>query len=323
MQELRKILIGEGKYTDHVITRKLPIKIDNALYTLIHFIGGLTTREVINFANKATGDDIEELYKLLIDFPNTKQAIMPLAGNYKVLLNSKQYQEIVKLVKLEYETEVIEEEAIPLPGDDGFYTTDTNPYFTNYISPKLKQRLFKHWDSLGEADYNSLKLFGVDDDYFRDETSGFHNVGDVLYPVLALEWLGGVENTKFTKQGWETTSEMGFENLKFKVEPIGFDYMFDESENFGEQGYACWDIRVLIDKDGDLGLPVNPKFINNYGDYTPYIQDLFPESAQNKLSSYRTYTNEQMELIEGLWEYYYEEASEYSSQFCKVEVKLV
>ena len=75
MQELRKILIGEGKYTDHVITRKLPIKIDNALYTLIHFIGGLTTREVINFANKATGDDIEELYKLLIDFPNTIQTI--------------------------------------------------------------------------------------------------------------------------------------------------------------------------------------------------------------------------------------------------------
>ena len=329
MQDLTKILIGEGQYDGHVLTRKLPIKIDNALYSLIHFIGGMTTREVIEFANQATEDDLEELYNLIIDFPNTIQAIMPMAGNYKVLRNSEQYQKIIDIIKMED----MEEEMIAEHDDndyddvnvdaDGFVSTDTNPYFTNYISPKLKQRLFKHWDSLGEADYNSLKLFGVDDDYFRDETSGFHNVGDVLYPVLALEWLGGVENTKFTKQGWETTSEMGFENLKFKVEPIGFDYMFDESENFGEQGYACWDIRVLIDKDGDLGLPVNPKFINNYGDYTPYIQDLFPESAQNKLSSYRTYTNEQMELIEGLWEYYYEEASEYSGQFCKVEVKLV
>ena len=531
MQDLRKILIGEGKYSGHVITRKLPLNLDNALYTLIHFIGGLTTREVIDFADEATEEDLEKLYNLLIDFPNTIQAIMPLAGNYKVLLNSQQYQEIVNLVKMEYETEVIEENtkklnklvwkneptqkhknridrdwgvfksfpikkfmnikppknnsdevmgelqlldslppidnfvkttddvhkhfnkflktkklkypkneikdmlknsspillklkyhynrprpeqlakemgllfhAKPLdsartpsypsghsaqgrltarylselypkyendlmklgneigagrlvakvhyPSDDlfgkeigdalyktmgkkvvkedvdiddqGNYTTDTNPYFTNYISPKLKQRLFKHWDSLGEADYDSLKLFGVvGTSSFGVDAGGFHNVGDVLYPVLALEWLGGVENTKFAKQGWETTSEMGFENLKFKLEPISFDYMFDESESFGESGYACWDIRVLIDKDGDLGLPVNPKFINNYGDYTPYIQDLFPESAQNKLSSYRNYTNEQMEVIEGLWEYYHNEASKYSGQFCKVEVKLV
>ena len=354
MQDLTKILIGEGQYDGHVLTRKLPIKIDNALYSLIHFIGGMATHDVVHFAERATEDDLEELYSLIIDFPNTIQAIMPLAGNYKVLRNSEQYQKIVDLIKMVgMEEEMIEEgngslnklvwkdsplkkhqksmgkkvvkeEAIPLPGADGFYTTDTNPYFTNYISPKVKQRLFKHWDSLGEADYDSLKLFGVEEaSSFGVDAGGFHNVGDVLYPVLALEWLGGVENTKFAKQGWETTSEMGFENLKFKLEPISFDYMFDESENFGESGYACWDIRVLIDKDGDLGLPVNPKFINNYGDYTPYIQDLFPESAQNKLSSYRNYTNEQMELIEGLWEYYHNEASKYSGQFCKVEVKLV
>jgi len=202
--------------------------------------------------------------------------------------------------------------------DQGNYSTDTNPYFTNYITPKLKQRLFKHWDSLGEADYNSLKLFGVDDDYFRDETTGFHNVGDVLYPVLALEWLGGVENTEFAKQGWETTDEAGWYNLKFKIEPIGFDYMFDESESFGERGYSCWEIRVLIDKDGDF----DPENEREDG-VLPHIQELFPESAQNKLSSYRNYTNEQMELIEGLWEYYYDVASDYSAQFCRVEIKLV
>ena len=92
MQELTKILIGEGDYDGHVISRKLPIKIDNAL---IHFIGGLTTREVISFANQATEDDLEELYRLIIDFPNTIQAIMPLAGNYSVLRKSKEYQKIV------------------------------------------------------------------------------------------------------------------------------------------------------------------------------------------------------------------------------------
>ena len=527
----------EGKYSGNVITTNLPQELDNALYTLIHFVGGMNFTDVNHFANYATEEELRVLSHLVNQFPTTIQEIMPLAGNYKVLRSSPEYQQIIGLVKgvgknfhldeglndlvyretpkdkhikrmgkdwgaltgfpienfknspppenesqttedeiehldnipvdekfievgddihkpfkdflnqkgLEYPLEQIKGVMIgirsiilklkyhynrPRPGQvadakgmnfnaeslksastpsypsghatqgrfiarylsrlypeyekefmtvgddiaysrnmakvhypsdtefgkelgdvlhdyvynpqmetelaehddndpdtvnvgaDGFYTTDTNPYFTNYISPKLKQKLFKHWDSLGKTDYDSLKLFGVVEDVDVD-SSDFRNVGDVLYPVLALEWLGGVENTKFAKAGWDTTSEMGFEDLKFKVEPIGFDYMFDESENFGEQGYACWDIRVLIDKDGDLGLPVNPKFINNYGDYTPYIQDLFPESAQNKVSSFRNYTDEQYEIIEGLWEYYHEEASEYSGQFCKVEVKLV
>ena len=519
MQELTEILIGEGKYHGHVMTRKLPVKVDNALYTLIHFIGGLTTREVINFADKATEDELEELYRLLIDFPNTIQDIMPLAGSYQVLRKSKEWQEIVNLVKMEEEFEdVIEEgkslnklvwkekplkkhekrmnkdwgvfEKFPIKkfmnikppkndsdksmdelqlldslpnikdfvkttddvhkhfmnflktkkldypkkeikellkhtspiilklkyhynrprpeqlakemglkfhsdpldsartpsypsghaaqgrfigrylsdmypkhknelmklgneigtgrlvakvhypsddlfgkdigdalyktmgkkvvkenvdvGADGFVTTDTNPYFTNYITPKVKQRLFKHWDSLGKADYDSLKLFGVEEDMDALYGSSFHNVGSVLYPVLALEWIGGMDNTKFAKSGWRSTDEMGFQDLKFKVEPIGYDYMFDESANFGEQGYSCWDIRVLIDVNENIGLDDGER-----------LKELFPESTQNKVSSYRNYTDDQMEIIEELWYYYEEEAGEYFREFCNVEIRLV
>jgi len=522
MQELTEILIGEGKYHGHVITKKLPVKVDNALYTLIHFIGGLTTREVIDFANKATEEDFEELYRLLIDFPKTIQDIMPLAGSYRVLRDSKEYQKIVNLIKMEegfeevieegknlnklvwkdsplkkhqkrmdkdwgvfsqfpikkfmntkppknnsnesmdelqlldslptienfvkttddvhkhfinflktkklkypkkeikellkhttpiilklkyhynrprpeqlakemglkfhsdpldsartpsypsghaaqgrfigrylsdmhpkhkdelmklgneigtgrlvakvhypsddlfgkdvgdalYKTmgkKVVKEDTIPLPGADGFYTTDTNPYFTNYITPKIKQRLFKHWDSLGKADYDSLKLFGVENESLDDSPYGshFHNVGDVLYPVLALEWIGGMDNTEFAKAGWRSTDEMGFQDLKFKVEPIGYDYMFDESVNFGEQGYSCWDIRVLIDAN------------ERDSDDSDRLKELFPESAQNKVSSHRNYTSDQYDLIEELWDYYEEEAGEYFRQFCNVEVRLV
>jgi hypothetical protein len=521
MQELTKILIGEGKYHGHVITKKLPVKVDNALYTLIHFIGGITTREVIDFANKATEEDFEELYRLLIDFPKTIQDIMPLAGSYRVLRDSKEYQKIVNLIKMEegFE-EVIEEgknlnklvwkdsplkkhqkrmdkdwgvfssfpikkfmntkppknnseesmdelqllDSLPAiknfvkttddvhkhfmdflktkkleypkkeikellkhtspiilklkyhynrprpeqlakemglkfhsdpldsartpsypsghaaqgrfigrylsdmhpkhkdelmklgneigtgrlvakvhyPSDDlfgkdvgdalyktigkkvvkedinidaqGFPTTDTNPYFTNHITPKVKQKLFKYWDSLGEADYESLKLFGVENESLDDSPYGshFHNVGDVLYPVLALEWIGGMDNTEFAKSGWKSTDEMGFQDLKFKIEPIGYDYMFDESANFGEQGYSCWDIRVLIDVNENIGLDDGDR-----------LKELFPESAQNKVSKYNNYTNEQMEIIEELWYYYEEEASEYFRQFCNVEVRLV
>ena len=145
MKELIKTLIGEGEYTGHVLTRKLPIKIDNALYSLIHFIGGMTTHDVVDFANNATEDDIEELYELIITFPNTIQEIMPMAGNYKVLRNSEHYQSIVSLIKMEdMEEEMIAEhddndsDNVNV-GTDGFVSTDTNPYFTRYIKPKLKK----------------------------------------------------------------------------------------------------------------------------------------------------------------------------------------
>ena len=37
-------------------------------------------------------------------------------------------------------------------------------YFSRYIKPEYKEKLFKQWDSLGKAEYDSLKLFGVEDD---------------------------------------------------------------------------------------------------------------------------------------------------------------
>ena len=310
---LHKLIVESG-YFGNVITKKLPKNIDNRLYTLINLIGGLTTRDVYRFAEEATEDEIRNLSVLVTNFPSTQHEILPYAGGYKYLVTSPEYKEIVKLIK---KPKILRE-------DDGYSTTNDYTYFNDYISPTNKKALFKLWDRLGKADYDTLKLFGVEEDSFIDENlSDFLNVGDVLYPALAIEWMGGVENTDFAKAPWQETSEMGFERLKFKVEPIRFDYLFDESADFGEHGYACWDIRVLIDKDGDLELPVNPEYIDNYGDYTPFVQDLFPESARNKLSSHRNYTEDQYELIEGLWEYYHEEASNLSSQFCRVEVVLV
>ena len=56
-------------------------------------------RDVIEFGDNATEYEIEKLSYLLNKFPNTIQDIMPLAGNFRVLLNSPEYQEIVNLVK--------------------------------------------------------------------------------------------------------------------------------------------------------------------------------------------------------------------------------
>jgi hypothetical protein len=195
--------------------------------------------------------------------------------------------------------------------------TETDAYFGDYINPDHKEAIFKQWDKLGKADYNVLKLFGVEEDPHMDEYTDFRNVGDIVYPLLVIDWLGGVENTDFAQAPWQETSENGWYKLKFKVEPIGFDYLYDESDRFGEHGYACWDIRVLIDKDGDFD-PEGERVDSEI----PYIQELFPESARNKLSSFRNYTEEQIEVIEMMWDQY-ESYRDLSQQFCRVEVVLV
>jgi hypothetical protein len=295
---------------DYTISRELPEDLDNQLYFLSHYIGGFTTSDVGRFSKYITPRKIKTLRRLLNRVPSDQYELIPLAGMYKSIYESPDYQKLISLI-LGTLTEDVDVNI------DGHSPTDTNPYFTRYVKPELKKQIFGYWDKHGLC-YDCLKYFNV-----IGEDKPFDNVADVVYPVLALEWLGGVEFSEFAKQGWETTSEMGFDKLKFKVEPVSFDYLFDETENFGERGYSCWDIRVLIDKDGDLGLPVDGKFINYPNDYTPFVQDLFPESARNKLSSYRNYTEDQMELIEMLWDYYLDVASEYFGSFCRVEVVLV
>ena len=84
---------------------------------------------------------------------------------------------------------------------DGYYTSDTNPYVLRYIKPKTKKALFNHWDSVGKPDWSALKLFGVEEDV-DEGSSDFRNVSDVLYPLLVIEWLGGIENTPLAKEDW-------------------------------------------------------------------------------------------------------------------------
>ena len=193
-------------------------------------------------------------------------------------------------------------------------------YFDQFVKPEYKEAIFKQWDKLGKADYSVLKLFNISDEDVDEDFTDFRNIGDIVYPLLYLEWVGGVHNTKFAKMDWVSTNEAGWEKIKFKVQPVDYDYLYDESENFGEHGYACWDIRVIIDKNSDLTLPVNEKFIDN--DYLPYIQELFPESSRDKLSSFRNYSQDQIEVIEMIWDFYVDNV-DFTPTFCQVEVVLV
>jgi hypothetical protein len=325
MTKLNVNVLKEAGYYGHVISKRMPKDLDNRLYTMIHLIGGFTTRDVMFFLDQSTEEELKELHRLVKLFPSVMQELVPFAGSYKMLIQTEMYQEIMGIIKFnEEQTELTEQHKhrprFPINVEK---LIDKNPNVLNYITEKGIRALFSIWDNMGEANYDAMKLVGVVSDGRDSDDVGFRNVGDALYPILVLEWIGGVENHQFSKAPWKETSEMGFEKLKFKVEPISFDYLFDESADFGEHGYACWDIKVLIDKDGDLfHLPINPEFIDNYGDYTPFIQDLFPESSRNKLSSFRNYTDDQFDLIESLWDEY-DQYRDNTMQFCRVEIVLV
>jgi len=305
MNNTFKDILSED-YKGNVITKQLPKELDNTLFTLIHILGGFDTSDVINFARNANHREKRLLNKMVNDL-RLYDNVGVRSFDKESIKNSSRYRALTIFLKTIADTggaDSLMEQKSP-----------TDPYFDNYVKPEYKKLIFKQWDKLGNADYNVLKYFDI-----IGEDEAFDNVADVVYPLLVIEWLGGVENTDFAQAPWMETSEMGFNKLKFKVEPVGFDYLYDESANFGESGYACWDIRVLIDKDGDLELPINQKFIDN--DYSPFVQDLFPESARNKLSSFRNYNEDQMETIESLWEQY-ESYRDMVHSFCRVEVVLV
>jgi len=291
-----KDILKEG-YKGNMITGDLPKQLDNTLFTLIHVLGGFDTSDVINFARNANHREKKLLNKMVNDL-HLYDDVGVRGFDKESIKNSSRYRALTIFLKTIADTggaNSLMEQLSP-----------TDPYFDNYVKPEYKKLIFKQWDKLGNADWNVLKYFDI-----VGEDEAFDNVADVVYPLLVIEWLGGVENTDFAQAPWIETSEMGFNKLRFKVEPVGFDYLYDESDNFGERGYSCWDIRVLIDVNETTSL-----------DDSDQLKELFPESARNKLSSFRNYTDDQNDLIEGLWNQY-DSYRDLVTSFCSVEVVLV
>ena len=294
-----KDILKEG-YKGNMITGDLPKQLDNTLFTLIHVLGGFDTSDVINFARNANHREKKLLNKMVNDL-HLYDDVGVRGFDKESIKNSSRYRALTIFLKTIADTggaNSLMEQLSP-----------TDPYFDNYIKPEYKKLIFKQWDRLGNADWSVLKYFDI-----IGEDEAFDNVADVVYPLLVIEWLGGVENTDFAQAPWIETSEMGFNKLRFKVEPVGFDYLYDESDNFGERGYSCWDIRVLID--------VNETASGGGWGTIDQLKELFPESARNKLSSFRNYTDDQNDIIEGLWNQY-DSYRDLVTSFCSVEVVLV
>ena len=300
MQTTFKDILLRESYNGNMITGDLPKILDNTLFTLIHILGGFDTSDVINFARNANHREKKLLSKMVDDL-RLYDKVGIRGFDKDSIINSSRYRALTIFLKTIADT----------GGADSLMEqrSETDPYFDEYIKPEYKKLIFKQWDRLGNADWNVLKYFDI-----VGEDEAFDNVLDVVYPLLVIEWLGGVENTDFAQAPWLETSEMGFNKLRFKVEPVGFDYLYDESDNFGERGYSCWDIRVLID--------VNETASGGGWGTKEHLKELFPESARNKLSSFRNYTHDQNDLIESLWNQY-DSYRDLVSSFCRVEVVLV
>ena len=235
----RKNIFTEHSYRGCMICSGLPKQLDNDLFTLIGLVGGFDSSDIISFTKKANNRE-KKLLQTMLD----RLELRTVNFDRSRIANHPTYKAMIIFINV-----------IGQEGGINSLNESKSPFMDRYISPKMKKILFKRWDKIGKADYDQLKFIGIKDEEIAFDYTDFRNVGDVLYPILAIEWLGGVENTEFAKAPWLETSEMGFGKLKFKVEPIKFDYMFDESDSFGEHGYACWDIRILIDKDGAFDPP--------------------------------------------------------------------
>ena len=310
----------ESKDKKHILTKKLPVDLDNRLYSIIHLIGGMEFRDVIKFANNASFDQVTELQEKVKEFPSTIDEIMPYVGGFQYLRDSKEYNEILDIIFNPNSQNLYEDVDVE---PDGLYSTDTNPYFTRYLTPELKKILFKMWDKKGKPNYTDLKLLGVDSKELFKDANDFGNVPDIIMPVLMIEWLGGIQNTEFAKdKSFITWDDSTFYNarpysIKFRVEPTGFDYSFDEQENFGDAGYSCWYLKIYIDKNSIVpSLYIQDRhpgtdklewegedFGNERGRFIK-ITNLFTPEYLNKEMSYRDYTDPQMDLIEQMWESY-------------------
>jgi len=188
----------------------------------------------------------------------------------------------------------------------------------NNITPEIKEVLFKQWDRVGHADWKVLKYLDIT---MGDMDQAFNNVLDVIYPILRIEWEGGIKGTLAYDESrhWGELFHDGrgsdhIDDLEYRIIPVGYDFSFDDTVNFGDSGYSCWNIMVEF-RPSEKNRPIlwNGLVIG---------EELF-EKKDYPLQSHNNYDGEEVAVLEEIWEG--EESShlgEYFHQFCQVGVKV-
>ena len=294
------LYLFESGYYGHVLSKNLPLDLDNRLYTIIHVIGGMNFEEIISFANNASPEEIQHLYEKVLEFPSAMESLLPYAGEFRLLQDSDEYKEIKDIINFTSKEEnLLQEQTQP----------KWDPTFNEIIPPHLKEKLFNYWTRIGKPEWEALKLFGVEG---GDGGDAFDEILDIVYPVLKIEWEGGVDKTSFglKKDEWRQAITNGVYDIRFKVVPTSYTYRWEEerSEFDGSgEGHACWNLTYIIDKE-------------SWWENEP-ITNIFPDKITYDVLD--SSENEPVEVIEELWEWVANEAQLYFHQYCKVTVKIV
>ena len=150
--------------------------------------------------------------------------------------------------------------------------------------------------------------------------ASFDNILDVIYPILRIEWEGGVKGTKAYEdaQEWrheffDAHGESEYRDFEYRMIPVGYDFLMDESDSYGDTGYSCWNLLVEF-------RPSSRRSPMIY--YGLEIGVEIFEKKNYPLQSYRYYDQEEFDLLEDLWgnsDYIF---GDYFGQFCEVEVRV-
>ena len=187
------------------------------------------------------------------------------------------------------------------------------------ITDEVKQALFKQWDKVGYADWKILRYFNIT---MGDEDSAFNDVLDIIYPVLRIEWEGGIKGTSAynlsNEWGSYRTDMPGVDgnDYEYRIIPVGHDFGFDQSVDFGDSGYSCWNIMVEFRPSSPNGVILWNGLIIG--------EDLF-DKMNYPLQSYRGYDSEEMDLLEDVWDQDQSGSDtlfDYFRSFCQVGVKV-
>ena len=222
---------------------------------------------------------------------------------------------------LEFIKEVGDKNLIKEGGINQEIRFENIPNSEKMLTPELKKVLFKQWDKVGSADWEMLKFVGVK---MGETDTSFHNILDVVYPILRIEWEGGVKGTEAYEDGqtWHNVDDSSsslFRNLElranfeYRVIPVGYDFLLDESESFGEHGFSCWNLLVEFRPTSNgspmiwEGLEIGVEIFENK-DYS--------------LQSHRNYDDVELDLLEILWDESSRPFHDYFGQFCEVAVKV-
>ena len=74
---------------------------------------------------------------------------------------------------------------------------EDNEELMGIIGPNTKKSLFRMWDKYGKAEWETMKYFGIVSD---NPDTPFNTVADIIYPLLRIEWEGGVKGTEIYKK---------------------------------------------------------------------------------------------------------------------------